>query len=189
MVLLVATWTLLRKTWKNHPLVSVIPNTPSVIRSYSMETVCSFLFEYFYFILNLDFNSKRNPELKSFPNLNSNFNFAGTRTTASEQSRVIFNVPVHVMNLESVMVDIKRDIAISLYIGDSKMWAGFQEFVIKAADDSVLNPDPVNPVVIADVSLLNTGTIYTGDGVTYRIKVTVPSGWSNFDIELEEAEG
>jgi formylmethanofuran dehydrogenase subunit A len=39
------------------------------------------------------------------------------------------------------------------------------------------------------VSLLNTGTIYTGDGVTYRIKVTVPSGWSNFDIELEEAEG
>ena len=87
------------------------------------------------------------------------------------------------------MVDIKRDIAISLYIGDSKMWAGFQEFVIKAADDSVLNPDPLNAVTIAEVSLLNSGTIHTGDGVTYRVKVTVPSGWSNFDIELEEVEG
>ena len=93
------------------------------------------------------------------------------------------------MNLDSVMVDIKRDIAISLYIGDSKMWAGFQEFVIKAADDSVLNPDPLNDVTIAEVSLLNTGTISTGDGVTYSIKVTVPSGWSNFNVELEGTVG
>ena len=124
-------------------------------------------------------------ELKSITNFNFvNFNFADSRSTTSEQSKVIFNVPVHVMNLDSVMVDIKRDIAISLYIGDSKMWAGFQEFVIKAADDSVLNPTP-NPVTIAEVTLLNTGTIHTGDGVTYRIKVTVPSGWSDFDVELD----
>ena len=128
---------------------------------------------------------KRKLELKSITNFNFvNFNFADSRSTTSEQSKVIFNVPVHVMNLDSVMVDIKRDIAISLYIGDSKMWAGFQEFVIKAADDSVLNPT-LNAVTIAEVSLLNTGTINTGDGVTYRIKVTVPSGWSDFDVELD----
>ena len=29
------------------------------------------------------------------------------------------------MNLNNILVDVKRDIAISLYVGDSKMWVGF----------------------------------------------------------------
>ena len=92
------------------------------------------------------------------------------------------------MNLDSVLVDIKRDIAISLFVGDSKMWAGFQEFDIKAADASITSPT-LNPVTIAEQTLLNTGTIHLGDGVTYQIKVTVPAGWSNFDIWLDEGTG
>ena len=92
------------------------------------------------------------------------------------------------MNLNNILVDVKRDIAISLYVGDSKMWFGFQEFVIKDADDSVLNPT-TNDVSIASVALLNSGAISTGDGVTYRIIVTVPSGWSSFNTEVEGTAG
>ena len=92
------------------------------------------------------------------------------------------------MNRNNIFVDVKRDIAISLYVGDSKMWFGFQEFVIKDADDSVLSPT-TNDVSIASVSLLNSGTISTGDGVTYRIIVTVPSGWSSFNTEVEGTAG
>ena len=104
----------------------------------------------------------------------------GNRATTSADSKIIFNIPVHAMNLDSVYVGVKRDIAIALYIGDSKMWAGYQEFVISAADDSVLSPT-TNAITIKSVTLLNTGTISVGDGVVFRVVVTVPAGWSSFN--------
>ena len=66
------------------------------------------------------------------------------------------------------------------------MWAGYQEFTIKPAATA----DPsTNDVSITDVSLLNKEPIRKGDGVTYRITVTVPVGWSNSYVEIEGAAG
>ena len=89
------------------------------------------------------------------------------------------------MNLPHVYTDVKRDVAISLYIGDSKMWAGYHEFTIKPAEAVA----STNDVTIADVTLLNKLPIRKGDGVTYRIIVTVPVGWSNFDVQIEGGAG
>ena len=115
--------------------------------------------------------------------------FIGTRATTSPDSKIVFNIPVYAMNLNNIFTDVKRDIAISLYVGDSKMWFGFQEFIIKDADDSVLNPT-TNDVSIASVSYLNSEpTPAMGDGVTYRVIVTVPSGWSDFNIVVEGTAG
>ena len=139
-----------------------------------------------YLIPNKKFNTKSKTSKTYF--LSHSLIFIGPRSTTSLDSRIIFNIPVHAMNLNNIFVDVKRDIAISLYVGDSKMWFGFQEFVIKDADDSVLSPT-TNDVSIASVALLNSGAISTGDGVTYRIIVTVPSGWSSFNTEVEGTAG
>ena len=69
------------------------------------------------------------------------------------------------------------------------MWAGFQEFVIKPADDSVLNPT-TNDVTIDSISMLNFGAISVGDGVTFRVIISVPSGWSDLsDTEIVGTTG
>ena len=112
------------------------------------------------------------------------FILIGKRSTTSADSKIIFNIPIHLMNLNSIRVGVKRDIAISLYIGDTKMWAGFQEFTIQAADADVLNPTPNDITLDSGPTLLNTGSISVGDGAVFRVVVNVPSGWSNFNTEL-----
>ena len=110
----------------------------------------------------------------------------GSRSTSDDANKIVVNIPVHAMNLPQVFTEVKRDIAISLYIGDSKMWAGYQEFTIKEAAASA---PTTNDVSITDVRLLNKEPMRKGDGATYRITVTVPVGWSNFDVEIEGDAG
>ena len=106
----------------------------------------------------------------------------GNRGIASDDSKIVFNIPVHVMNLDNIFTEVKRDIAIALYIGDSKMWAGYQEVTIKPTIADVSGS--LGTLAVKSATLLNNGAISVGDGVVYRVVMTAQQGWSNFDVEL-----
>ena len=92
------------------------------------------------------------------------------------------------MNLDHIFTEVKRDIALVLYIGDSKMWAGYQEVTIKPITTDVASPT-LKTLSVASVTLLNTGSISIGDGAVYRVVMTAEQGWSNFDVELTGVSG
>ena len=114
--------------------------------------------------------------------------FVGNRGVGSDDSKIIFTIPVHVMNLNHIFTDVKRDIALAMYIGDSKMWAGYKEVTIKNITTAVASPT-LETLSVKSVNLLNSGSIAIGDGVVYRVVVTAQQGWSNFDVELTGVSG
>ena len=114
-----------------------------------------------------------------------------SRSTSSASSSITFNVPIHVMNLDHILTDVKRDIAMVLYVGDSKMWAGYQEITIKAntISASAQTPNTLSDANFQAATLLNSGNITAGDGAVYRVVMSAPAGWSNFDFVLTGVSG
>lgn len=48
---------------------------------------------------------------------------------------ITFSIPIHVVNMESLAVGVKRDLAFSMTIGSTKMWTALQEITIDAHQD------------------------------------------------------
>jgi hypothetical protein len=110
------------------------------------------------------------------------FATASRDVTDTENNTITFEIPIHVLNIDTVLEGLKRDIAFSLRIGDTKLWTGVQEITIGPP----ANPFPSNPNA-AVAKLYNNVTddkIFRGNSAVFRVTVTLSPGWSNFDVEV-----
>jgi len=70
---------------------------------------------------------------------------ASRDVTDTVNNTIKFEIPVQVLNIDSVVVGRKRDVAFSLRIGDTKLWTGSQEITI--GESAAITPGTPNSAV------------------------------------------
>lgn len=102
------------------------------------------------------------------------------RDVSDPINQLTFKVPVQVLNSDTVMPGLSRDLSFGLYIGTTKLWTALHTVTITA-------PIAITEgaVSAASATIANTGDIEAGDGVAYLVSVTVPPGWVDFDVVVD----
>jgi hypothetical protein len=75
-------------------------------------------------------------------------NREGSRDATKAENKITFQVAITVMNMEALAINIIREIAFGVKIGDTKIWTALHEITIGAAGTQ---GSPTNPT-IASVS-------------------------------------
>ena len=60
--------------------------------------------------------------------------FLAQRDVNDVSNKIVFSVPIHVMNIDSLPSNVKREIAFSLTVGDTKLWTGMHDVTILPAE-------------------------------------------------------
>ena len=70
--------------------------------------------------------------------------FSAARTPTGEENLIELKIPVQVINIDTVEVGTKRNMAFGLKIGDTKLWTALHEIQIDAAEATPTGQSPYN---------------------------------------------
>eukprot|EP00094_Tigriopus_californicus_P011496 TCALIF_11101-PA protein Name:"Protein of unknown function" AED:0.09 eAED:0.09 QI:0/0.77/0.73/0.95/0.48/0.58/46/1495/2737 len=111
------------------------------------------------------------------------------RDVNNDVNRIQFQVPVHVLNIDSLTNGITRYLSFGLKIGNKKLWSALHEITIQKADPVVNQEVPVLKKVSMINNLTSSGKVLAGNSVIFRIEMIANPGWSRFDITLSTNPG
>jgi len=81
--------------------------------------------------------------------------------TDTENNTITFKIPIHILNIDTVLEGLNRDIAFILRIGDTKLWSTVHEITIGAAK-TVSPAAPLGAVAVL-YNNVTSGQIFTGN--------------------------
>ncbi len=85
------------------------------------------------------------------------------------------------MNIDSVVLGRKRDIAFALRVGGDKMWTTVHEVeaVAHEAPTGLGAPTLSSTALHNDVTI--SGSVHAGNAAVFRVTMDVPAGWVDLD--------
>ncbi|XP_059091103.1 uncharacterized protein LOC131886721 [Tigriopus californicus] len=107
------------------------------------------------------------------------------RDISNDANEIVFLVPVHVMNIDSLPPGVNRTLSFVLQVGKEKIWTTLEERPI--SDQPLTLSNGVTPTFLS-VRLLNNVTsnqIPKGDSIVFLVELRCPkSAYCKFDVEL-----
>lgn len=79
------------------------------------------------------------------------------------------------------MEGLTRDLSLGIMVGDRTLWAAVDTITISGVEE--IPEEPATPTTVT--AELLTSDVIAGDGALYSVTVTAPSGWVDFNIEVE----
>ncbi len=91
---------------------------------------------------------------------------------------------MHLMNIDHVTKDLKRDIAFALRVGTSKLWTALHEVTIEdhTAPTGATAPTHVSTALHNNVT--TAGQVRAGNSAVFRVEVDITSAWGKFDVAI-----